>query len=105
KGTIRRISIPEPRCARHSNHQRSRYNVFSIRSLLQPLALVALAFGLAACGGQDNTIQNFGPEALYERGSELMDASNYQGAIQYFRQLEARYPFSNVTRQAQLDLI
>lgn len=73
--------------------------------MLQPLLLAVLATTLAACGGRDSLVQDAGPEALYERGSELMEASNYQGAIQYFRQLEARYPFSNVTRQAQLDLI
>jgi outer membrane protein assembly factor BamD len=67
-----------------------------------------IAFGvaaLAACGRQDNTVQDAGPEALYERGRNAMEASNYAGAIQYFQALESRYPFSNVTRQAQLDLI
>jgi outer membrane protein assembly factor BamD len=34
-----------------------------------------------------------------------MEGSNYPGAIQYFMSLEARYPFSPETRQAQLDLI
>src|SRR5262245_51747596 len=34
-----------------------------------------------------------------------MDASNFAGAIQYFNALEARYPFSPESRQAQLDLI
>ena len=34
-----------------------------------------------------------------------MDASNFAGAIQSFSALEARYPFSPETRQAQLDLI
>jgi outer membrane protein assembly factor BamD len=69
------------------------------------LLLAALALGLVSCGGRDSVIQDAGPEAIYERGSELLEASNYPAAIQYFRLLEARYPFSNVTRQAQLDLI
>ncbi len=34
-----------------------------------------------------------------------MEGSNYPGAIEYFNALEARYPFSPETRQAQLDLI
>ena len=34
-----------------------------------------------------------------------MEGSNYPGAIQSFMSLEARYPFSPETRQAQLDLI
>jgi outer membrane protein assembly factor BamD len=57
------------------------------------------------CGNRENVIQDAGPEALYDRGYDAMQASNYAGAIQYFMQLESRYPFSNVTRQAQLDLI
>jgi outer membrane protein assembly factor BamD len=68
--------------------------------LLMTLAATAL-FG---CGG-DDLVQDAGPEALYERGRDAMQASNYAGAIQYFMALESRYPFSNVTRQAQLDLI
>lgn len=67
--------------------------------------LIALAaLWLGACGRND-IVQNAGPELLYERGSDMLNGGNYQGAIQYFLQLEATYPFSNVTRQAQLDII
>lgn len=69
--------------------------------LILPALLAGLMLG---CGGRD-AVQQGGPETLYERGSEMLDAGNYQGAVQYFQQLEARYPFSNVTRQAQLDVI
>ena len=60
---------------------------------------------LAGCGRRDNVVQEFGPEALYEQGTESMLSGNYPTAIAYFQQLEARYPFSNVTRQAQLDMV
>lgn len=60
---------------------------------------------LAGCGGRSNVVEDQGPELLYRRGYEAMEASNYMGAIQYFNALEARYPFSPETRQAQLDLI
>lgn len=69
-------------------------------SLLLCLALAALV----GCG-RDNVAEDQGPEFLYMRGFEAMDASNFAGAIQYFQALEARYPFSPETRQAQLDLI
>jgi outer membrane protein assembly factor BamD len=59
---------------------------------------------LAGCG-RNNVAEDQGPEFLYMRGFEAMDASNFAGAIQYFQALEARYPFSPETRQAQLDLI
>lgn len=76
----------------------------NLRSKTQSILLVLTAVILAACGRGD-IAQNLGPELLYERGSNLLTAGNYQGAVQYFLQLEATYPFSNVTRQAQLDII
>ena len=63
------------------------------------------AAALVGCGRNDNVVQDQGPEELYERGRDAMEASNFPAAAQYFLALEARYPFSNVTRQAQLDLI
>jgi outer membrane protein assembly factor BamD len=76
-----------------------------VRAVKRLLPITFALAALTACGRQDNTVQDAGPEALYERGRDAMQASNYAGAIQYFMQLESRYPFSNVTRQAQLDLI
>jgi outer membrane protein assembly factor BamD len=68
-----------------------------------------LLLGLAAvalCGcARDNVVEDQGPELLYQRGYDAMEGSNFAGAIQYFNALEARYPFSPETRQAQLDLI
>jgi outer membrane protein assembly factor BamD len=55
--------------------------------------------------GRENVAEDQGPEFLYMRGFDAMDASNFAGAIQYFNALEARYPFSPESRQAQLDLI
>jgi outer membrane protein assembly factor BamD len=69
------------------------------------LLSACLATVAAGCGRRDNTVEDAGPEALYTKGKDAMDASNYVGSIQYFTALEARYPFSPETRQAQLDLI
>ncbi len=71
------------------------------RFLLLGLAAVALC----GCGRRDNVVEDQGPELLYQRGYDAMDASNFAGSVQYFSALEARYPFSPETRQAQLDLI
>ena len=65
--------------------------------------LLCLAL-LAACGNND-VFEDSGPEAFYERGYNAMEANNYPVAIQSFLILEARYPFSPLARQAQLDLI
>lgn len=68
-------------------------------------ALVTCLSVLAACGNRNDAVQDFGAEGFYDRGKEAMDAGNYVGAANYFLQLESRYPFSNESRQAQLDLI
>lgn len=44
-------------------------------------------------------------ETLYERGSNSLKAGNYQAASFYLEQLEARFPFSDRSKQAQLDLM
>lgn len=69
--------------------------------------LLLLGFAVAALPGcnRSNVVEDQGPELLYQRGFDAMEASNYAGAIEYFNALEARYPFSPETRQAQLDLI
>lgn len=69
------------------------------------LLLACAALALGACAGRDELAQDFGADGLYERGFEAMQSGNYPGAIIFFQQLEARYPFSTQTRQAQLDLI
>jgi outer membrane protein assembly factor BamD len=69
------------------------------------LILICAAAAVAGCGNRRDEVQDLGAEGFYDRGLEAMEAGNYIGAAAYFRQLEARYPFSNVTRQAQLDLI
>jgi outer membrane protein assembly factor BamD len=68
------------------------------------LPLLVAALVLAGCG-RDLIVQDFGPEALYEEGQAAMARNNYPVAVAYFQQLEARYPFSNLARQAQLDII
>lgn len=70
------------------------------RTLLLGLALAALV----GCN-RSNVVEDQGPELLYQKGFDAMDSQNFPGAIEYFSALEARYPFSPETRQAQLDLI
>lgn len=67
--------------------------------------LVCVTALLSACGGRDDVIDDQGPEAFYEMGYEAMQRNNYPMATQAFLLLEARYPFSPLARQAQLDLI
>jgi outer membrane protein assembly factor BamD len=79
------------------------------------LASALLALTLLATGGcstlkfwdrdkGDKVIEG-SPEQLYRDAVKDIQGSNYQGAIQRYEMLEARYPFSEQAKQGQLDLI
>ena len=68
------------------------------------LAMVALLVGLAGCGNKPRE-QIGNADRLYELAKKAADNGNYRDAITYYEQLEARFPFSNPARQAQLDLM
>ncbi len=76
-----------------------------MQRIVKAIGLTCLIAAAAGCAHKDRLVKDAGPEALYDRGVKAMDASNYSGAIQAFKGLESRYPFSPETRQAQLDLI
>lgn len=72
------------------------------------LLLLAIACAtLAGCGhNKKNVVEDTGgPALMYDRGYRAMTASNYPGAVQYYKGLVSRYPFSPEARQAELDLI
>jgi outer membrane protein assembly factor BamD len=69
--------------------------------LILLLIVTAAAFGCA----RGDRITQAPAEILYERGVSAMEGGNYRNAIAYFERLEARFPFSNPARQAQLDMI
>lgn len=74
------------------------------RSLI--LALVSAAVLTGCASGQRAIFQpGEGPEAVYEYGAASMADGDFREALLYFQALQARFPFSNVTRQAQLDMI
>jgi outer membrane protein assembly factor BamD len=74
-------------------------------SLRAPVLLLACAL-LAGCfGGKNDRDLRSGVDELYKYGTRSMNNGNYSNAIQYFEALEARYPFSNKAKQAQLDLL
>jgi outer membrane protein assembly factor BamD len=74
------------------------------RTLL--LAAISAA-ALAGCASDRRAafLPGEGPETIYDYGAEAMQAGDFRDALLYFQALQARYPFSNVTRQAQLDMI
>lgn len=75
-------------------------------SRLPALATLSLAvLVLSACGNRNDAIEQVGADELYREGSEHLNNGNFVGAIQTFSDLQLRFPFSPITRQAQLDLL
>ncbi len=79
-----------------------------LKNSLMRLATLAIATSflvLTGCSG-NGTKQLLGnADRLYEAGKKASDNGNFRDAIVYWEQLEARFPFSNPARQAQLDLL
>jgi outer membrane protein assembly factor BamD len=71
------------------------------------LALVLGAFSLlAACAGNEETydaVQDL--QDAYEKATKSIYAGNYRRGIEILELIQARYPFSDVARQIQLDLM
>ncbi len=72
------------------------------------LCLSVIMFLLAGCGKSfDPSTAYPGQTAkqLYDNGVKQLNAKYYQDATQYFRTLDARYPYSEYTPSSQLDII
>lgn len=70
-------------------------------------AIILATFGLfAACANNDEqeTVINDVTEA-YETAKSSVSRGNYQRGIQIYEAIQARYPFSDLSRQLQLDLM
>jgi outer membrane protein assembly factor BamD len=75
---------------------------FAPSTRLAVLCLTVLT--LAACSSfRSAPINN--ADQLYDRAKGELDSGDYAAAIKDLELLESRFPFSNVTRQAQLDML
>ncbi len=73
------------------------------------VALVVLFAALAGCslfhrGKKGDQVDTLPVEQLYQRGVELLDSGNNDGATRYFQRLISRFPFGPYTEQSQLNL-
>ncbi len=81
-------------------------NVVDFNKTIRCLTALMLAATLSGCGGSPKQVDpNLGAIKLYEKARQSMVTGNYGNAIMRFERLEGRYPFSNHTKQAQLDII
>ena len=79
-----------------------RLTVRQIRLLL----IAAVPLALVACAGNDeqqSEVQNI--TEAYERAKKSIKDGNYRRGIQIFEVIQARYPFSDLARQIQLELM
>jgi outer membrane protein assembly factor BamD len=79
-------------------------SVFFRRSRL--LLIIILSASLLACAGKDEIqteIQNI--TEAYELAQLSVARQNYRKGIQIFEAIQARYPFSDLSRQIQLELM
>jgi len=69
--------------------------------------LIALCLSLGLVSGcssfRSKPLNN--RDDLYDKAKKDLDSGDYSVAIKNYEQLEARFPFSNSTRQGQLDLM
>ena len=70
------------------------------------ILLVLLAVFASGCSSNKyDRDKDAAAETLYERGTKSLKSGNYKAASFYLEQLEARFPFSDRSKQAQLDLM
>ena len=72
------------------------------------LCLISITLGIPACAGNPTDApQDWSRDAerLYDKAQRSMRSANFETAIGNYELLEARYPLSAFTRQAQLDLM
>jgi len=69
-------------------------------------ALAAVVALLAACSGNDEIqteVQSL--TEAYDRARNYVDQGNYSRGVQIFEAIQARYPFSDLSRQIQLEMM
>lgn len=84
-------------------------NVLS-KKALRIAGLIFLAMVISACsnkkdGGIQEDLAQQQVEELYSKAKRALDNGNYSFAINYYRALEANYPYGEFTEQAKLDML
>ena len=87
----------------HRGDFRRKSGTSTLRAILIAFLLAAT---LAGCAGNDeNDIMVNDVVTAYADAKESMAKGNYRKAIQIFEALQARFPFSDISKQIQLELM
>jgi len=74
---------------------------------VRTLVLIAAVALFAACAGNDEqedaAVDNL--QEAYDAAKQAAQRQNYRRAIQIYEAIQARYPFSDLSRQVQLELM
>lgn len=97
---------------KHSSPSEHLFGRMSLLTQARRLILLLLASALiSGCSpkrksnGIDPNLANQQVQELYTKAKRALDAGNYSFAIEYYRALEAAFPFGEYTEQAKLDMI
>lgn len=86
-------------------------STFSLSSnSLSRIVLVCLVVATTAvtggCGSSKSKKRNaMSAEKIYDLGKKDLNSGDFASAVKIYEELESRYPFANVSRQGQLDLM
>ncbi len=73
-----------------------------LRAALSLLVVLVLAFTVGC--NREKRDDDRGADEIYAAAQRALNARNYNGAIEQYRQLTTRYPFGRHAEQAQLDM-
>jgi outer membrane protein assembly factor BamD len=73
--------------------------------LFRLLLIAIVSIALASCAGNEEQTEVQNITEAYEKAQDYISGSNYRRGIQIFEAIQARYPFSELSRQIQLELM
>jgi outer membrane protein assembly factor BamD len=73
--------------------------------LLATGVMVAAALIVSACTTSQERRRGLTAEQIYDYAKRDLTSSDFGNAIRLYQELESRFPFANVSRQGQLDLM
>ena len=73
--------------------------------LCRLLLIAIVSVALASCAGNDEQTEVQNITDAYEKAQKSIEGGNYRRGIQIFEAIQARYPFSDLARQIQLELM
>jgi outer membrane protein assembly factor BamD len=75
------------------------------RRLFRLLLIAIVSVALVSCAGNGQQTEVESITDAYEKAQKSVAGGNYRRGIQVFEAIQARYPFSDIARQIQLELM